>query len=59
MYLRVCEIGKEQAFRADERDISYVSYQDIIKILPPPEIIQPNSKMFYKFKNNIEVFEQK
>lgn len=57
MFLRVVDKNAKR-FRLDETDISYVNYEDIIKVLPKPESIKRGHIFYYQFKNSIDIFEK-
>lgn len=44
-------------FRADETDISYVSFEDILEILPNPTLTLKGNRIYYKFHKNLDIFE--
>lgn len=45
-------------FRADEDDISYVSFEDILEILPNPSLILKRNRIYYEFPKRLGVFEK-
>lgn len=45
-------------FKADEEDISYVSFDDILEILPNPSLILKGNRVYYKFPKSLDVFEK-
>lgn len=45
-------------FKLDERDVSDVPMDQIIKRLPLPNLIKKGNRVFYQFKENIDVFER-
>ncbi|CAH2011519.1 unnamed protein product [Acanthoscelides obtectus] len=57
MFLKVCKFQNMQAFRANDNDTSFVGYDQIIAILPPPNIFVKGNKTYYKFHNDVDVFE--
>ncbi|CAG4983415.1 unnamed protein product [Parnassius apollo] len=54
MFLRVVS-NDAKKFRVDEKDISYVNYEDVISILPVPSLLE---KDMYKFTDSIDIFEK-
>ncbi|KAJ2937178.1 hypothetical protein O0L34_g19289 [Tuta absoluta] len=57
MFLRVVTKDAKR-FRLDEKDICYISYDDVIKILPAPAVIKRGHRTYYEFKTAIDVFEE-
>lgn len=45
-------------FKLDENDISDVSVEQVIKKLPVPSLIMKGKRVFYKFNEEIDVFEK-
>ncbi|CAH1973415.1 unnamed protein product [Acanthoscelides obtectus] len=58
MFLKVCKFQNMQAFRANDNDMSFVGYDQILAILPPPNIFVKVNKTYYKFHNDVDVFEK-
>lgn len=58
MFLKVWEFNNKQVFRPNERDISYVIFDDILDVLPTPSMIFQNNKAFYEFNLEVDVFEK-
>ncbi len=47
-----------QLFRLMEEDISYVEFDDIISILPNPQLVMKDNIIYYRFPFSIDVFEK-
>ena len=45
-------------FRADEKDISYVDFAQIIEILPEPKFKLQGGRLYYEFPFNVNVYEK-
>ncbi|CAH1154504.1 unnamed protein product [Phaedon cochleariae] len=58
MFLKVCELNSKQVFKPNERDISYVTFDDILNVLPTPSMIFHDNKLFYEFNMGVDVFEK-
>ncbi|CAH2000536.1 unnamed protein product [Acanthoscelides obtectus] len=58
MFLKVCKFQNMQAFRANDNDKSFVGYNQILAILPPPYIFVKGIKTYYKFHDDVDVFEK-
>lgn len=57
LFLKVCgEAGS--LFRVDENDISYVEFEKILGILPPPSLVIKGDRVYYKFTSSIDVYEK-
>lgn len=55
-FFRCIKQGK--VFRIDKGDISYISHEDIISILPKPETETKRGQIYYTFKDTVDVFEK-
>lgn len=42
-------------FKVVDSDISFVHFTDIVRILPPPEMIMKGDRFFYEFDCDIDV----
>lgn len=49
---------KNQLFQLDEKSVLYVCEEQIIEVLPNPNIVNDGNKVYYKFPKVIEVFEE-
>lgn len=49
MFLRVVD-EKAKRFRLDDKDISYVDFEDIIQKLPVPNVIKQGHRSYYQFE---------
>lgn len=58
MFLKVCKFRNLQAFRANEEDVSFVSYDQILTILSSPNIPFHENEKYYLFQNEVDVFEK-
>lgn len=47
-----------QLFRLMEEDISYVEFDQIISILPNPQLVMKGNRVYYRFPFPIDVFEK-
>lgn len=47
-----------KTFKIVESDLSYVSTDQIISILPEPEVILRGDRVYFKFKNAVDVYEK-
>lgn len=45
-------------FAIDDEDVSYISFDQIIKILPEPKLKLKGSRQYYCFTDKIEIFEK-
>lgn len=45
-------------FKLNENDVAYVQFEQIISILPEPTLKMKGDRIFYKFDQEIDVFEQ-
>lgn len=46
-------------FKVDNKDISYVSYEQVLKIMPMPQLIkEANHNLYYHFDNDIDIYEK-
>ncbi|CAG5051670.1 unnamed protein product [Parnassius apollo] len=55
-FLKAVKRGK--LFILNQKDISYVAYEDIIRKLPNPDVEYKRGEVYYKFPCNVEVFEK-
>lgn len=55
-FLKCVKGGK--LFVLDEKDVSYVAYDDIIQKLPNPEVQRKRGVDYFKFSTDINVFEK-
>lgn len=44
-------------FKVDDKDISYVQFDQILQVLPEPDVKRVRNTIFYEFKGNFDVFE--
>ena len=56
-FLKICD-KKVQTFRIDDKDISDVSFDQVIQKLDNPDLIVKGKRMFYKFSTQVNVFER-
>ena len=56
-FLKICD-QNSTLFKLDERDVSDVPMNQIIKKLPVPNLISKGNRVFYQFKEKIDVFEK-
>lgn len=56
-YLRVSG-DSGRLFKIEKNDVSDVTYEQIIKKLPLPELIKKGKRVFYRFNEPIDVYEQ-
>lgn len=53
-------VGEEGSlFKVNETDLSYVNFDQILKILPTPKLVRKGHRVFYKFPLSLDVYEQK
>ncbi|CAG5015742.1 unnamed protein product [Parnassius apollo] len=45
-------------FKLDKKDIAFVEFNDIIKILPKPKQIIKNGKVYYNFQEQLDIYEK-
>lgn len=46
-------------FKVDYKDISYVTYEQVLKIIPKPESTKgANNNPYYHFNNDIDIYEK-
>lgn len=45
-------------FKIDEQDVSDVKWEEILNVLPVPNIIMKGNRVFYKFPKAVDVFEK-
>lgn len=57
-FLKLCDNEKEQIFKLDEKDVSYINEEQILKVLPEPDLILKGNRVFYKFMKPVEIFER-
>lgn len=58
MFLKPTPGNEPNLFAIDETDVSYVHVDQIIEILPDPLIKQLGDRIFYKFPENLNIFEK-
>lgn len=58
MFLKVCKLQKSQAFRVKLNDVAFVNFDQIISILPSPIRLVDANKTYFKFKDEVDVFEK-
>lgn len=56
-FLKICD-QKVQTFRIDDKDISDVSFDQVVQKLNNPDLIVKGKRIFYKFSTQIDVFER-
>lgn len=56
-FLNVCD-DNLTVFRLDENDIADISVDHVIEKLPVPNLNVKGNRLFYKFKNSVNVFEK-
>ncbi|XP_049871225.1 uncharacterized protein LOC126373477 [Pectinophora gossypiella] len=56
-FLKVCN-KKVQTFRIDDKDISDVSFDQVIQKLDSPDLILKGKRIYYKFSTEVDVFER-
>uniref|UniRef100_A0A2A4JCW7 Uncharacterized protein n=1 Tax=Heliothis virescens TaxID=7102 RepID=A0A2A4JCW7_HELVI len=56
-FLKICD-DKGHTFRVDENDVSDVSFDQVIKKLPNPDIALKGKRIFYYFNISVPVFEK-
>lgn len=47
----------EQVFRLDEQDKSCIEYDQIVKVLPQPNLVLKGNRVYYKFPEIVDIFE--
>lgn len=57
MYLKNCG-ERNTLFKLNESDVSDVTFDQIVAILPDPMLRLKGKRAFYKFKGSIDVYEQ-
>lgn len=57
MFLRVVDKNATR-FRLDENDICYVDCEDVIQRLPNPEVVKRGHRVYYQFRNSVNIFEK-
>uniref|UniRef100_A0A6P7H0A5 Uncharacterized protein LOC114344525 n=1 Tax=Diabrotica virgifera virgifera TaxID=50390 RepID=A0A6P7H0A5_DIAVI len=60
MQVVFCKIGDKtgKVFKVEENDISFISEDQIVQTLPMPTLILKGQRMFYSFKESVNVFEK-
>nr|CAH7724831.1 unnamed protein product [Callosobruchus chinensis] len=58
MFLKVCKFQNSQTFKANDNDKSFVNYDQILKILSAPHIFTDKNRLYYKFNEDVDVFEK-
>ncbi|KAF5275007.1 hypothetical protein FQA39_LY06944 [Lamprigera yunnana] len=56
-FLKICD-HNVQTFRIDDKDISDVSFDEIIQKLDNPDLIVKGKRIFYQFSTQVDVFER-
>lgn len=56
-FLKICD-HKVQTFRIDDKDISDVSFDQVIQKLDNPDLIVKGKRIFYRFSTQVDVFER-
>ena len=56
-FLKICD-DKGHTFRVDENDVSDVSFDQVVKKLPNPDIALKGKRIFYYFNIPVPVFER-
>nr|CAH7719872.1 unnamed protein product [Callosobruchus chinensis] len=56
-FLKICD-HKVQTFRIDDKDISDVSFDQVIQKLDNPDLISKGKRIFYQFSTQVDVFER-
>ncbi|CAK1584774.1 unnamed protein product [Parnassius mnemosyne] len=56
-FLKICD-KKMQTFKINDRDISDVSFDQVIQKLDNPNFILKGKRIFYKFSTQVDVFER-
>ena len=56
-FLKICA-HNAQTFRIDNKDISDVSFEQVIQKLDNPDLIIKGERIFYKFSTQVGVFER-
>lgn len=57
MFLKLYDDSR-MLYKIDDKDIAYINYDQIKKILPGPEMVQRGNRLFYKFPYSIDTFEK-
>nr|CAH7768592.1 unnamed protein product [Callosobruchus chinensis] len=58
MFLKVCKFQNSQTFKANDNDKSFVNYDQILEILSAPHIFTDKNRLYYKFNEDVDVFEK-
>lgn len=53
-----CLRNAANMFRIDGKDVSYIAYEQIIKILPKPQLQKKSNRDYYYFEENIDILEK-
>lgn len=53
-----CQHNSAKIFKIEHNDVSYISYEQIVKILPTPKLQKKGSRSFYYFDENMDIFEK-
>uniref|UniRef100_A0A2A4JBN8 Uncharacterized protein n=1 Tax=Heliothis virescens TaxID=7102 RepID=A0A2A4JBN8_HELVI len=56
-FLKVCD-QNGTLFKLDEKDVADVPFEQIIHKLPVPDLVTKGKRVFYQFKEDIDVFEK-
>lgn len=56
-FLKICD-QKAQLFKIDDRDISDVSFDQVVLKLDNPDLILKGKRIFYQFPTEVDVFER-
>lgn len=58
-FLKLCDQEKGAVFKFDdENDVSYIKENQILEVLPEPELIIKGHRVYYKFPRLVDVFER-
>lgn len=59
LFFKSCASTSEnQLFKLNESDVSYINFEQIISILPTPNIVLQGNRVYYKFPGKIDVNER-
>lgn len=55
MFLKQVNKANKMLFMVDENDVSFIATSQVVAVLPPPELVMKGNRMYYKFKNPVQV----
>ncbi|KAG6443763.1 uncharacterized protein LOC115456138 [Manduca sexta] len=53
-----CQQNSTKMFKMQQHDVSYVTYEQVVKILPTPKLQIKGSRSFYYFDESMDIFEK-